>query len=134
MNCTRCGVPCRGRCPRCNRPKCMTCKPLCRCRSGVRSASNASYVQPYIPPPPAPPAAPPIKKLEDMTASEVSQHCYILEQRMKEQISTQQAYLSRRAARGTNTPTDTAYRRYVELNKEIVELLQKLRGGVEKEK
>ncbi len=66
---------------------------------------------------------PPRKPLADMTQLDMCQHLEDLQARLQAKQKRERAYLDRRAARGTDTPTDEAYRRDQSLEDELLEMI-----------
>ncbi len=66
------------------------------------------------------------RSLDDMNESEARDYCQHLIERIKDRQKQQEAYLARRASRGSETPTDTLYRDYIMLDEAIVEVLRRL--------
>jgi len=64
------------------------------------------------------------KPLIALTASEARLYLQDLKSRLAHKIQRERAYLDRRAARGTHTPTDEAYEADQVLEQEIMDLLE----------
>ena len=62
--------------------------------------------------------------LEAMTPDEARSWLTSLRKRLQKKMAREHAYLKRRSARGTHTPTDGAYAEDQELEAELVDLLQ----------
>jgi hypothetical protein len=135
--CAVCSAPCRGKCARCGallcarhrpasaRAKCAVCKQL---RTGAAQAVQA------IPPYPAPvrqlvPSSAPASSMAPLAAlSLADQLAWIADRRAKlrQKQDRERAYLDRRAARGTHTPTDDAYEADALLENDLFEALDLL--------
>ncbi len=137
--CAVCSAPCRGKCARCGaslcaahrpasaRAKCAVCKQL---RTGVARAVRS------IPPYPASAQPPALSRHHVPTSSMASlaalpladQLAWIADRRAKlrEKQGRERAYLDRRAARGTHTPTDEAYEADALLENDLFEALDLL--------
>lgn len=114
MICAVCNVPCRGKCAKCGAALCATHKPTstrAKCACCPRRSASTPGVQPYAAPMTraslltAPLSAP----LAGLALSD--QLTWIAERRarLQQKQNRERAYLNRRAARGTHTPTDDAY-------------------------
>lgn len=66
------------------------------------------------------------RTLDDMTEPEAREYVALLIERIKERQKEQQAYLDRRAGRGSRTPTDALYEQYIQLDSAILEVLHRL--------
>ena len=148
--CQICGEPCRGKCGKCKAHLCYRCKPssprgrcqLCRLPAAASNVSRAR--QPiaagpaaYTPAPRTSRSTPAhttpyyrptiqIKAIKDMSHQEVGDYCADLIRKLTTKQARERAYLDRRAARGTNTPTDTAYEADQELETRILAILKEL--------
>ncbi|HEY4385865.1 MAG TPA: hypothetical protein VGN34_15520, partial [Ktedonobacteraceae bacterium] len=71
-------------------------------------------------------ASPPRKHIEDMDPQEACQYLEDLRVRLLAKQQRERAYLGRRAARGTHTPTDDAYEQDQVLEDELLEVLERL--------
>lgn len=93
---------------------------------------SRSYVQPYtLPMPTGQPAK--RKAWEDMTPAEALQEVQEARTELLAKQKRERAYLDRRAARGTYTPTDEAYERDQILEERIVALLDTLEKSFRKD-
>jgi hypothetical protein len=72
------------------------------------------------------PSKPPRRRIEDMTPQEAVQHLDNLRTRLLAKQRRERAYLDRRAARGTHTPTDDAYEDDQVLEDELLEVIERL--------
>lgn len=135
--CIVCQTPCRGRCARCgarlcarykpasSRAKCVICKQL-----GTGVIQTVQAIPPY---PANTPVATPTTSAGTaaplVSLSLANQLAWI--ELRRSQLRTKQAreraYLERRAARGTHTPTDEAYEADSLLENDLLEAL--LQGG-----
>jgi hypothetical protein len=61
-----------------------------------------------------------------MTHGEARAWLGSMRERLKKKIARERAYLSRRAARGTHTPTDDAYAEDQRLEAELIDLLNEV--------
>ena len=97
-----------------------------------RSPTSRSYVQPYVPPAqhPQPPQQTAGKRWEDMTPVEALAHIGTIRARLVAKQTRERAYLDRRAARGTHTPTDDVYEADQELETDLLALLDGLEQAV----
>lgn len=66
------------------------------------------------------------KPLAKMTPAEGHEWFKSLHKRLVQKMQRERAYLDRRASRGTNTPTDEAYRADQVLEQELLSLLDQL--------
>jgi propanediol dehydratase small subunit len=88
---------------------------------GALTKSGAPY---YIPTKqPQTVYTPSRKPLADMTQLDMCQHLEDMQARLQAKQKRERAYLDRRAARGTDTPTDEAYRRDQVLEDELLEMI-----------
>ncbi len=71
-----------------------------------------------------------MKPLEDMTAHDALTHIQDLRARLRAKRARERAYLDRRAARGTRTPTDEAYESDQKLEDELIAVLDNLESGL----
>ena len=69
------------------------------------------------------------KPLSEMDATEALEWIADIRTRLKLKQAREQAYLTRRAARGTHTPTDEAYEQDQALENELLALLDELEQG-----
>lgn len=69
------------------------------------------------------PSKAPRKRFEDMDAAELQAYMVDLRGRLATKQQRERAYLDRRAARGTRTPTDEAYENDQLLESELLALL-----------
>ena len=93
-----------------------------------RSPTSRRYVPPYIPPAQPPQQAG--KRWEDMTPQEALAHIGTIRARLVAKQTRERAYLDRRAARGTHTPTDDVYEADQELETDLLALLDGLEQAV----
>jgi hypothetical protein len=102
--CAVCQSPCRGQCTRCGAHVCVTHKPnrsgcsICRQK---RPASTPNPARSFSAPHALPFASLPVPEQAQQLAS--------LRAQLVQKQARERAYLDRRAARGTHTPTDDAY-------------------------
>lgn len=139
--CAVCHAPCRSKCARCgaslcathrptsSRAKCAICKKL---RTGAVQAVQAIPAYP-ISSAPVRQLAFPVRQAQQGTVSlaslaQVDQLAWIAERRsqLRQKQQRERAYLDRRAARGTHTPTDDAYEADAILESELLEALDVL--------
>lgn len=73
------------------------------------------------------------KHIEDMTPEEALQEIIEVREELRAKQARERAYLDRRAARGTHTPTDDAYERDQELENRIIALIDGLEKAVRKD-
>jgi hypothetical protein len=71
------------------------------------------------------------KKLEDLTPQEAASYLSQLKARLVQKQQREKAYLDRRAARGTHTPTDEAYEADQVLENELLAILDDLLQGAQ---
>lgn len=71
----------------------------------------------------APTSRPTRPPLAAMTPAEASAWLASLRDRLQKKMARERAYLNRRAARGTHTPTDEAYEDDQQLEAELLDLL-----------
>jgi len=69
------------------------------------------------------------KLLEDMSEDEARAWVQELASRLRKKQARERAYLDRRRARGTHTPTDEAYEADQELENDLLEVLSALEKG-----
>ncbi len=70
------------------------------------------------------------KPFEQMTAQEALAHLRELRLKLLQKQQRENAYLSRRAARGTHTPTDEAYEQDQELENDLLALIANVEKGL----
>lgn len=68
-----------------------------------------------------------------MTPEEALQEIIEVREELRAKQARERAYLDRRAARGTHTPTDDAYERDQELENRIIALIDGLEKAVRKD-
>jgi len=93
-----------------------------------RSPTSRRYVPPYVPPAQPPQQA--SRRWEDMTPVEALAHIGTMRARLVAKQTRERAYLDRRAARGTHTPTDDVYEADQELETDLLALLDGLEQAV----
>jgi hypothetical protein len=74
------------------------------------------------------------KPLMDMSRQEAQTWITDIRARLERKMQRERAYLDRRAARGTRTPTDEAYEADQVLESELVVILNDLLQGLREEK
>ena len=134
MYCAVCGNPCRGKCGKCGASLCAAHKPTStrtRCavckKSGTAQVHAVQMISPYANPTPQttqaslPQASLVTLALADQLAWIDARRSQLLKKQARER-----AYLDRRAARGTHTPTDDAYEADATLESELLEALDLL--------
>ena len=65
-------------------------------------------------------------QLDEMTEPEKIAYVSNLMEHIQKRQAQQQAYLDRRAARGSSTPTDDLYKQYILLDDAILEVFKRL--------
>ena len=97
----------------------------------MRKYRRRSSQSPQPPQPSFAPASPPIPKpLLDVTSADAHAWIESMRTRLVEKQRREQAYLDRRASRGTHTPTDDAYEADQHLETELLALLDDLLAGL----
>lgn len=71
------------------------------------------------------------KPLHEMSAEEALAWIRAIRTRLQRKQAREQAYLARRHARGTHTPTDDAYEADQELENDLLALLDELERGAQ---
>ena len=99
-------------------------------RGRQRSPTSRSYVQPFVPPPAQHLQQAVQRRWEDMTPVEALAHIGTMRARLVAKQTRERAYLDRRAARGTHTPTDDVYEADQELETDLLALLDGLEQAV----
>ncbi len=144
--CAVCQAPCRGKCAKCGarlcvqhkpasaRAKCMICK-----RLGTHALHMVQAITPYPGPThqgPQPAQATQHSFVPLVALALTEQLAWINTRReqLRKKQARERAYLDRRAARGTHTPTDDAYEADALLENDLLEALDLLesclQGGV----
>ncbi len=137
--CAVCGAPCRGKCGRCGARLCVTHRPSSThakcaiCRGLLTGAAQVVQAIPAYPAASAQPMARPGFQPQAAAAPLASldladQLAWIADRRTKlhEKRQWEQAYLDRRAARGTRTSTDVLYEQHAVLEYDLLEALDLL--------
>src|SRR5690348_10031403 len=125
--CAVCNAPCRGRCVKCGARLCAQHKPArARAKCAICKRLGTSLVQAVQAIPPYAVASCQAAPLAALTMTD--QLAWIGERRscLQQKQARERAYLDRRAARGTHTPTDDAYEADQILENELVEALDLL--------
>ena len=91
-----------------------------------RSSQSPQHPQPSF----APASPPPPKPLPEMTPADAHAWLESMRTRLGAKQRREQAYLDRRAQRGTHTPTDDAYEADQHLETELLALLDDLLAGL----
>lgn len=147
MQCVLCQRTCRNTCSRGSHGWCANCRDASgflecsRCRANKaakyqqskqaarqsRAAIAAASAPVYIPSQPVQPITLPVRKaLYQMSEAELEQWSKSIEQALSDMQARNEAYTSRRAARGTQTATDLALQRDNRVAEDIKEAMTEL--------
>jgi hypothetical protein len=136
--CAVCNAPCRGKCAKCQAPLCASHKPVsARSKCAICKKLGTGVLQAVQAIPPYPgsarqtplPAATPGSMSVSLATLPLADQLAWIDARRSQLLKKQareRAYLDRRAARRTHTPTDDAYEADSLLEDELLEALDLL--------